>query len=72
MCLWIYHGGRFPLSLEVPLIYRPEDSSLSFFTPPYFSGEILEHYYLETLKKTWFKIFCYQTQYRYSLRTVDD
>ena len=21
MCLWIYQGGRFPLSLELPLIY---------------------------------------------------
>ena len=33
-CVWIYQGGRFPLSLELPLIYRAEDSSLSFFTPP--------------------------------------
>jgi hypothetical protein len=27
MCLWIYHGGRFPLSLELSLVYRTEDSS---------------------------------------------
>ena len=28
--VWKYQGGRFPLSLELPLIYRAEDSSLSF------------------------------------------
>ena len=33
-CVWIYQGERFPLSLELPLIYRAEDSSLSIFTPP--------------------------------------
>ena len=30
MCLWIYQEGRFPLSLELPLIYRTNDSSLIF------------------------------------------
>ena len=29
-------------------------------------------YYLETLKKTLLKIFCYQKQYRHSIRTVGD
>ena len=35
-------------------------------------GMILELYYLETLKKTRFKIICYQMQCRHSLRTVGD
>jgi hypothetical protein len=35
-------------------------------------GEILEHYYLEILKKTRHKIFCDQKQYRHSIRTVGD
>ena len=48
MCLWIYQGERFSLSLELPLIYRAEDSSFIFYTTIIF-GEILEHYYLETL-----------------------
>ena len=56
MCLWIYQGGRFPLSLEMPLIYRAEDSSLSLFAPPKCRREI----------------FCYHKQYRHSLRTVGD
>ena len=30
MCLWIYQEGCFPLSLELPLIYRTNDSSLNF------------------------------------------
>ena len=28
MCLRIYQGGRFPLSLELPLIYRTQENSL--------------------------------------------
>jgi hypothetical protein len=35
-------------------------------------GRILELCYLETLKKTRLKIFCYRMQYRHSLRTVCD
>ena len=71
MCLWIYQGGRCPLSLELPLIYRTEDSSLIIYTTIIFR-EISEHCYLGTLQKTWLKIFCYQKQYRHSLRTVGD
>ena len=37
MSLWIYQGGRFPFSLELPLIYRTKDNSLKFFAPPQFS-----------------------------------
>ena len=48
MCLWIYQGERFSLSLELPLIYRAEDSSFIFYTTIIF-GEILEHYYLKDL-----------------------
>ena len=72
MCLWIYQGGRFPPFLELPVIYRTEDSSLYFFYTTIFFGEIYELYYLKTLKKTRLKICCYQKRYRYSLRTVDD
>ena len=35
-------------------------------------GEVLELYYLETLKTTMLKIFSYHKQYRYSLRTVGE
>ena len=45
--------------------------SFIFYTSIIF-GEILEHCYLDTLKKTWLKIFCYQKQYRHSIRTVGD
>ena len=62
MCLWIYQGGRFPL--ELPRF------SLIFHTTMIF-GEILEPYYLETLKMTSVKIICYQKQYRHSLRAIE-
>ena len=45
--------------------------SLFFYTTIIF-GEILELYYLYTLKKTWLEIVCYQKQYRYSFRTVGE
>ena len=35
-------------------------------------GEVLELYYLETLKTTMLKIFSYHKQYRHSLRTVGE
>ena len=41
-------------------------------TPAIIFGQILELYYLETLKRTRLEIFCYQKQYRHSLRTVGD
>ena len=37
-------------------------------TPAIIFGQILELYYLETLKRTRQEIFCYQKQYRHSLR----
>ena len=61
MCLWIYQGGRFPLSLKLPLIHRIE---YNCYTTIIF-GETLEPYYLETLKKTRLKLFHYQKQYRH-------
>ena len=70
MRLWIYQGGRFPRSLELPLIYRTEDSSLYSFARPLIFGEILELYYLETLKKK--KQAQNREQYRHSLRTIGD
>ena len=69
MCLWIYQGGPFPLSLELPLISNKGQFSLIFCTITIF-GKILELCYLETLKKIRLKIFAIKC--RHSLRTVGD
>jgi len=69
MCLWIYQGGK-----ALPTFYwnaaylaNRGQFSLIFYTTIIF-GEILELYYLETLKKTRLEIFCYQKQYRQGLQ----
>ena len=71
MCLDI-SGRTLPtFSWTATYISSRGQFSFNFYTTIIF-GEILEHYYLETFKKTWLKIFCYQKQYRHSLRTAGD
>lgn len=71
MCLLNYLWWRFPLSLEL-LVYLVEQRTVLYCFYTTIIGEILELKYLETLKKTRFKIWCYQKQYRHSFRTVAD
>jgi hypothetical protein len=71
MCLWIYQGGRFPLTLELPVIRISNRGQFSFiFYTTIIFGEISEHYYLETFKKTWLKIFCYHRSYFSALQLL--
>jgi hypothetical protein len=62
---FFYHGQHHLLSWAIKMsMHRP--------IPVQPFWEILEHYYLEILKKTRHKIFCDQKQYRHSLRTEGD
>jgi hypothetical protein len=63
--------GYIAFSWTTAYISNNGQFSLIFCTTTIF-GKILELCYLETLKKTRLKIFCYQMQYRHSLRTVGD
>jgi hypothetical protein len=62
-------ASHFLLNCRLYIEQRP--IIFNFCTTTFF-GEILELCYLETLKKTRLKLFCYQVQYRHSLRTVGD
>jgi hypothetical protein len=45
MCLWIYQGGRLPLSRELSLLFRTEESSFSFVCTTMIFREIIELYH---------------------------